>query len=389
MTEYKDIDFLDIKKNIKLTKDTVTGKTYVKKYLKSQSQYEIYKQLQHNNFSGIPKIIDLYFEDNCYVLIEEYIEGKSLQQLIDEKAMIFTPDRVEEIVNFLCRTLKPIHKSGIIHRDITASNIMYSYDNQMYLIDFGNSRTHKNNQSTDTEYIGTQNYAAPEQFGFGQSDRRTDIYAVGVLCNVLLTSGKYPHEQLYKGRLTKVIRRCIAVKPKDRYRSMTALKIGMFRSRHRFFTSVPMIIVYVYALLFFMFPSVIVMFAMRDEQKTDPYDAYKAIATSSPEEKSNRRWDIIENCIADGNYDEAQKRLDEAAAEGLSDIKLYRLYSQNYEAQQMYDEAAQTVIDYIYNVKGIEKFSKKAYMVFRLNYLYPNCSGSVQQTIDALNQALN
>ena len=128
---------------------------------------------------------------------------------------------------------------------------------------------------------------------------------------------------------------------------------------------------------------------MRDELKNDPYDAYKAIATSSPAEKSNRRWDIIENCIADGNYDEAQKRLDEAAAEGLSDIKLYKLYSQNYEAQQMYDEAAQTVIDYIYNVKGIENFSKKAYMVFRLNYLYPNCSGSVQQTIDALNQALN
>ena len=389
MAQYKDIDFLDIKKNIKLTQDISTGKTYVKKYLKNRSQYEIYTRLRQQSFSGIPKIIDLFTEDDCYILIEEYIEGKTLQQLIDEKAMIFTPDRVEEITRFLCNTLKPIHKSKIIHRDISASNVMYSFDNQLYLIDFGNSRAVKDGQSTDTEYIGTQNYAAPEQFGFAQSDQRTDIFAIGVLCNVLLTGGKYPTEQLYKGRFAEVIKRCTAVNPKDRYRNVTRLRIGMFRARHGFFTSIPMIIFYVYAILWFALPNIGILWYMHDDIKANKRAPYTAIATSSPDEKANRRWSDIKNCIADGNYDEAQKRLDEAVGEGLTGYDVYMLYSQNYEAQQMYDEAAKVMIDYIYNFIGAEKLNKNGYSFLRLKYLYPNCSGTVQQSIDALGQALN
>lgn len=389
MTQYKDTGFLDIKKNIKLTQDISTGNTYVKKYLKNQSQYEIYSRLQIQNLNGIPKIIDLYIEDNCYILIEEYIEGKTLQQLLDEKAIIFTPDRVKEIVDFLCNTLKPIHKSKIIHRDISASNIMYSYDNQLYLIDFGNARTVKSNKSTDTEYIGTQNYAAPEQFGFTQSDCRTDIFAIGILCNVLLTGGKYPHEQLYKGRFSKVIKHCTAVKPKDRYPNVTRLKIGMFRARHGFFTSIPMIIFYIYAILWLALPNIGVLWYIRDDIKANERAPYAAIATSTPQEKEYRRWSDIENCIADGNCDEAQKRLDTAIAEGLEGYNIYMLYSQNYEAQQMYDEAAKVMIDYIYNIKGAENLNKNSYAYLRLKYLYPNCSGQIQQSIDALGQALN
>lgn len=382
MTQYKDTGFLDIKKNIKLTQDISTGKIYVKKYLKNQSQYEIYSHLQHNSFDGIPKIKDLFIEDGCYVLIEEYIEGKTLQQLIDERAMIFTPERVKEIVRFLCNTLKPIHKSKIIHRDITASNIIYSYDNRLYLIDFGNSRTVKDGQSTDTEYIGTQNYAAPEQFGFAQSDRRTDIFAIGILCNVLLTGGKYPHEQVYKGWFAKIIKRCTAVKPKDRYRSVTRLKIGIFRARHRFLTSIPMIVFYIYALLWFALPNIGVLWYIHDDIKTEERAPYAAIATSPPDVRAYRRWSDIENCIADCNFDEAQKRLDAAIDEGLTGYNIYMLYSKNYEAQQMYDAAAQILIDYINNIMKDETLTKESLVYKRLQYLRPNCSDIVRKGID-------
>lgn len=256
--------------------------------------------------------MDLYVENGCYVLIEEYIEGKTLQQLIDEKSTIFTPERVYEITRSLCDILKPIHQSKIVHRDISASNVMYSFDNQIYLIDFGNSRTVKNKQTADTEYIGTQYYAAPEQFGFSQSDYRTDIFAIGILCNVLLTGGKYPYEQLCRGYFSKVVKRCTAVKPKDRYRNVRCLKRGIFFAKHRFFTSTPMIIFYVYAILWFALPNIGVIWYIHDDIKVKESYSYTAIATSSPEERENRRWSNIENCIADGNYDEAQKRLDEA-----------------------------------------------------------------------------
>lgn len=388
MTQYQDMDFLDIKKNIKLTKDISTGKIYVKKYLRNQSQYEIYMYLKLQNFSGIPKIIDIFTENDYYVLIEEYIEGKTLQQIIDEKSMIFTPERTEEIMRFLCNTLKPIHKAKIVHRDISASNIIYSFDNHLYLIDFGNSRTVKSGQSTDTEYIGTQNYAAPEQFGFAQSDRRTDIFSIGVLCNVLLTGGKYPNEQMYKGKFTKVIKRCTAVKPKDRYRNVTQLKIGMFRMCHRFFTSTPMIIFYIYAILWFALSNIGLLWYIHDDIKINKQAPYMAIATSSPADKAYRRWSDIENCIADGNFDEAQKRLDAAVAEGLTGYNIYMLYSKNYEAQHMYDKAAQTLIDYTYNIMGIESLKKESPIYKRLEYLYPNCSDTVHQDIDTVKQAV-
>lgn len=388
MTTYIDIDFLDVKKNVLLVKSSTSNIVYVKKYI-SAKQAEMYKYIQQNRFHGIPQIIDLYIENGCYVLIEEYIEGKTLQQLIDEKSTIFTPERVYEIARCLCDILKPIHQSKIVHRDISASNIIYSFDNQIYLIDFGNSRTVKNRQSTDTEYIGTQHYAAPEQFGFSQSDYRTDIFAIGILCNVLLTGGKYPYEQLCRGYFSKVVKRATAVKPKDRYRNVKCLKHGIFFAKHRFFTSTPMIIFYIYAILWFALPNIGVIWYIHDDIKVKERYSYSAIATSSPEERENRRWSDIENCIADGNYDEAQKRLDEAVNEGITDRNIYMLYSKNYEAQQDYDTAAQVLIDYVCDIAGIESLKKGSLVHKRLEYLYPNCSNTVRSGIDTVNASLS
>ncbi len=387
MKKYKDTGFLDIKKNIKLTQDTSTGKIYVKKYLTSRSLYEIYTTLKQCNFEGVPKIFDLFFEDNCYVLIEEYIEGKTLQQLLDEKSMIFTPDRVEEIVCFLCKTLRPIHKAGIVHRDITAANIMYSCDNRIYLIDFGNSRTHKSDRSTDTEFIGTQNYAAPEQFGFGQSDHRTDIYAIGVLMNVLLTGGKYPYEQFYNGSFTKVIRRCTAVKPNERYNSVAALNHALFSVTHKSFNAVSISVICVLAAAFAAVFVIRAVLGMAELPKQTSLYTVTPITTSTPEEKAYRRWSDIENCIADGDYDEAQRRLDEAVSEGLTGYNIYMLYSKNYEAQQMYDDAAEILFYYLDNISDIE-IPKESPIFIRLTYLYPNCSDSMKNRIDELSEHL-
>lgn len=90
-----------------------------------------------------------------------------------------------------------MHKYSITHRDITPSNIIIGFDGVVKIIDFGISRLHKENAKHDTQVLGTEGYAAPEQFGFKQSDCKTDIYALGVLLNYMLT-GHIPSEVMYR-----------------------------------------------------------------------------------------------------------------------------------------------------------------------------------------------
>ena len=92
----------------------------------------------------------------------------------------------------------------IIHRDITPFNILITSSLDVSLIDFNASKQFKKNKKKDTLLMGTQNYAAPEQFGFFQSDARTDIYALANLLNIMLT-GFTPGAFLYQGTLSKVI----------------------------------------------------------------------------------------------------------------------------------------------------------------------------------------
>ncbi len=244
---YTDAGFLDVKKNILLVTDTDTGEAYVKKYI-SAEQYGVYELIRRSGYAGVPRVIDIYPENDYFVLIEERAEGKSLQEMLDA-GFLFPPEFMRTLTAFFARTLTPIHRDGIVHRDITASNVIYSGGDKFYLIDFGNARTYKKEQSADTEFIGTQNYAAPEQFGFGQSTRRTDIFAIGMLMNALLTGGRFTYEQMYEGALKRVIKRCTAVNPRRRYGSVKQLSRAAARVTYLPFTSVPMIIFYVYGVL--------------------------------------------------------------------------------------------------------------------------------------------
>lgn len=246
---YTDIEFLDLKTNVRLVRSE-SGIVFVKKYI-SPLQRNIYEHIRVRNYTGVPRVIDIYPENDYFVLIEEYVQGKSLQQMLDEK-IPFYPEFVREIVKSLSHTLEPIHRDGIVHRDITASNVIFAGGDRFYLIDFGNARTYKSDQSTDTEYIGTQNYAAPEQFGFGQSDKKTDIYSIGVLMNVLLTGGSFTYERLYKGKLDKVIKKCTRVNPQSRYKNMSALRRGLFRAYNRPFMSGPAMFIYAYMIWIFL-----------------------------------------------------------------------------------------------------------------------------------------
>jgi serine/threonine protein kinase len=159
----------------------------------------------------VPEIYRLVeFEGKLFV-VEEYIPGQTLEELLQYDET-FSENYAADIIRQIAESLMILHAYDIIHRDIKPSNIMLTKDGVIRLIDFGISRIVKDGNDTDTRYLGTRGYAPPEQFGFGQTDARSDIYSLGVLSQRLL--GKN-----YNGWLKKIIDRCTQFDPEKRYDS--------------------------------------------------------------------------------------------------------------------------------------------------------------------------
>ena len=140
---------------------------------------------------ALPRPVATYENERTTVLVRTYIEGISL----DRYARAQEPDE-QEIVRIcveLCDVLAYLHGQPlpIIHRDIKPQNVIVRPNGSVALIDFDIARTFQAGHETDTVFFGTRTYAAPEQYGFAQTDARTDIYSLGVLLRYLLTGSPY------------------------------------------------------------------------------------------------------------------------------------------------------------------------------------------------------
>lgn len=163
---------------------------------------------------GIPRIIEYLEEDNRLILIEEYISGCSLQDMIDDGKLSLTD--IFCYMLELCNILEILHahSPAIIHRDIKPSNIIITNYNKAVLLDF-NAAKYYSEQEKDTMLLGTQGYAAPEQYGFGASSPQTDIYSLGILLKEMTTSINYSdkknsgsHTKVYAGRSFRPLSGC-------------------------------------------------------------------------------------------------------------------------------------------------------------------------------------
>ena len=161
---------------------------------------------------------------------EEYIDGISLQELIDGGEKM-APERAIAITSSVCRALLRLHRKGIIHRDVKPENVMLTSEGKLYLIDLDAAMRILPEKKSDTRLLGTAGYAAPEQFGLNRSDVRTDIFAVGILLNLLLT-GEHPAVVRFReGALGHIIETCTAINPQDRYQNMTELLEDLEKAR--------------------------------------------------------------------------------------------------------------------------------------------------------------
>lgn len=198
--------------------------------------------LKKLNHPYLPSIIDVIEQDDSFLIVMDYIEGKSLKTVLSNSGA----QSEEAVVKWgiqLCDVLGYLHsrKPAIIYRDMKPANVMLRPDGNITLIDFGTAREFKNRTMVeDTTCLGTRGYAAPEQFGGrGQTDPRTDIYCLGATLYHLLT-GRSPAEPPYEIKplsywipsyaesgLEMIINKCCQQDPEQRYQSCAELRYDL------------------------------------------------------------------------------------------------------------------------------------------------------------------
>ncbi len=144
--------------------------------------------LRHPN---LPMVSDRFDIGDSYFLVMEFIEGMTLEELLDERGTPLSEEEVRWCGAQLCDVLAYLHSQNppIIFRDIKPGNVMLqSGSGMLKLIDFGIARLFKPGQAHDTALLGTPGYAAPEQYGARQTDTRADVYGLGVTLHTLLTN---------------------------------------------------------------------------------------------------------------------------------------------------------------------------------------------------------
>lgn len=234
LSYYKRLAPLNEKHGVFLVQHQKSGRVFVMKRL---TTYDIgvFSRLKENPVPGTPRLFDLFESDGALTVIEQYVDGEPLDAVLGRRGVL-TEREARDIGGQLASILTGLHglKPPVIHRDIKPSNLILSEDGRVTLIDLDAAKHYKPNETCDTELIGTQGYAAPEQYGFGASGPETDIYAFGVLLNVLLT-GSLPKDKLADGKLRKVIAKCMDIDPSRRYSSAEELLSALDYSASKWF----------------------------------------------------------------------------------------------------------------------------------------------------------
>ena len=183
---------------------------------------DVYQRMLGVVHPNLPRIYEAVETDGKLLILEEYIEGPLLsEQVVNLKGKT---ELIRQIGLNLCDAVICLHSLGITHRDIKPENIiMEAETHTLKLIDLTAARCKRPSGNYDTVCLGTAPYAAPEQFGVAQTDERTDIYAIGILLNILMT-GQHPSQVIGRGRMGRIIRRCIQVNASERYDSVEKLR---------------------------------------------------------------------------------------------------------------------------------------------------------------------
>lgn len=194
--------------------DETTGKLYIRKKLQLYDR-RVYAYLKEHRHRNIPKIYEVWETDGTLTVIEELIQGDRLSTLLENGGL--SDEQKYQVLIQICDALLFLHAAvpPIIHRDVKAENIMVTEEKRAVLIDYDAAKIYHENKSRDTVLLGTEGSAAPEQYGFGQSDVRTDVYGTGALIRKM-----FP----FDSGMQQISERAMRMDPDQRYQTIGELK---------------------------------------------------------------------------------------------------------------------------------------------------------------------
>ena len=230
--DYTELGVLNEEHGVFLVQHRLSRRVHVLKLL-SKDAIPVIEGLIDEPADGMPHIYDAIPIKTGIAVVEQYIDGVTLDFIlklrgaIDEDAALDYCKRVAVILHGLHNRKPPV-----IHRDIKPSNVMITGEGKLYLIDVDAAKFYNGESARDTRLLGTEGYAAPEQYGFGSSTPETDVYSLGVLLNKLVT-GALPQERPAEGKIGRIVEKCTDVDPKKRYSSALELLGALNRAGGR------------------------------------------------------------------------------------------------------------------------------------------------------------
>ncbi|OIJ21738.1 hypothetical protein BKP45_03300 [Anaerobacillus alkalidiazotrophicus] len=304
----------------------------------------IMKKLNH---PSLPRIFDIIEDQDFIYIVLDYVEGITLEEELEKKKKI--PEKtVVKWAKEICDVLEYLHTqkpNPIIYRDMKPSNLMITKDGSIKVIDFGIAREYKKESKSDTTYIGTRGYAAPEQYGTAQTDARTDIYSLGVTLYHLVT-GKGPNDPPYEIKplreldsrlsvgLEHIILKSTRQDPKERYGNVKLL-LKDFENIHTFSSDykkarrkkIASNGAFVVSLAFFSFLTV----GGVNQLQIEKIEAYEGMVEAGNE------------LLLANQFDEAKHEFEKAIEKIPTRIDAYRDIAQTYLLQNEFDR----VIEYV------------------------------------------
>ena len=197
------------------------------------AEARILSRLNHPN---LPAFTDFFTEGARHFLVMEYIDGSTLEDLLELNNGPFSEPRVLGWARQLCDVLEYLHNQQppVIFRDMKPGNVMLTRSGRIKMIDFGIARLFRNSGSQDTQLLGTPGFAPPEQYGGAQTDERTDIYSLAMTLFQLLTRSisengfgltnvhaNFPH---VSSPVARALEKATSLRPEDRYDSIVVFR---------------------------------------------------------------------------------------------------------------------------------------------------------------------
>lgn len=198
---------------------------------------EVFSRLSSVCGAHLPRVVETYDLPDQLVIVREYVYGSSLATCVANAGRM-GQTAAARVVADVCDAIAILHEQGIVHRDVSPKNVILSPRGAI-LIDLGIARAYVEGAQRDTTRLGTWGFASPEQYGFAQTDGRSDVYSVGCLLGYMLT-GLTPDAEGYaaaladpgivRPELRRIVEKACSFEPSERYQSATALRDAVLQA---------------------------------------------------------------------------------------------------------------------------------------------------------------